>query len=52
MVRLVKLEFATPLLAKVLGYQRPAALTRIDVRLADYVPAAIASDLVYVCQVK
>lgn len=46
----INLEVLTPLLAKLWGYQRPAGWTQTDVRWADRLPRAIASDVIYVCE--
>lgn len=46
--RVVKLEVLTPLFARLMGYDRAAPLTRFDCRAADFLPAAISSDLLFV----
>lgn len=46
----INLEVLTPVLAKLWGYQRPAAWTRRDVRWAPRLPRAIASDIVFICR--
>jgi SAM-dependent methyltransferase len=48
--RSINLEVITPVLAKLWGYERPAAWTVRDVRWAERLPRAIASDVVYVCK--
>jgi len=45
----INLEVITPVLAKLWGYERPAAWTVRDVRWAPRLPRAIASDIVYIC---
>jgi SAM-dependent methyltransferase len=46
----INLEVFTPLLARFWGYQRPAAWTQRDVRWAERLPRAIASDVVFICR--
>jgi SAM-dependent methyltransferase len=44
----VALEVMTPLFARIGGYQRTASLSRWDARAADFLPAGLASDVIFV----
>jgi 2-polyprenyl-3-methyl-5-hydroxy-6-metoxy-1,4-benzoquinol methylase len=46
----IKLETFTPLLAKLWGYEKTAAWSVRDVRLADHLPRIMASDVIYICR--
>ena len=46
----VSLEFLAPLLAKFGGQRRTARFAGWDVRCAPYLPASVASDLIFICR--